>query len=156
HRWQPIVLPLRPAILDEDVLILDVAELLETSAERGNAIVQLRRVQKPDYGHRWLLRSRRERPRCCRAAEQRDELAPPHSITSSARASSVGGTVRPSALAVFMLMISSTLVDCCTGMLAGFSPLRIRPAYTPTTRSVSERPAPYPIRPPALANSRLH
>ena len=28
-----------------------------------------------------------------RAAEQRDELAPPHSITSSARASSVGGTV---------------------------------------------------------------
>ena len=33
-----------------------------------------------------------------RAAEQRDELAPFHSITSSARASSVGGTVRPSIL----------------------------------------------------------
>src|SRR5262245_47952931 len=30
-----------------------------------------------------------------RAAEQRHELAPPHSITSSARASSVGGTSRP-------------------------------------------------------------
>ena len=30
------------------------------------------------------------------AAEQRDELASPHSITSSARASSVGGTSRPS------------------------------------------------------------
>jgi hypothetical protein len=43
-----------------------------------------------------LLRARRERPRCCGAAEQRDELAPYHSITSSARASSVGGTVRPS------------------------------------------------------------
>ena len=40
-----------------------------------------------------LLRARRERPRGRRAAEQRDELAPPHSITSSARASSVGGTV---------------------------------------------------------------
>src|SRR5262249_41532583 len=40
-----------------------------------------------------LLRARRERP-CRRAAEQRDELAAPHSITSSARASSVGGTVR--------------------------------------------------------------
>src|SRR5262249_19011159 len=38
-----------------------------------------------------LLRARRERPRR-RAAEQRDELAPLHSITSSARASSVGGT----------------------------------------------------------------
>ena len=32
-----------------------------------------------------LLRARRERPRRC-AAEKRDELAPPHSITSSARA----------------------------------------------------------------------
>jgi len=33
-----------------------------------------------------LLRARRERPRSC-TAEQRDELAPPHSITSSARSS---------------------------------------------------------------------
>src|SRR5215467_10773278 len=47
-----------------------------------------------------LLRARRERPRCRCAAEQRDELAPPHSITSSARASSVGGTVRTSIRAV--------------------------------------------------------
>ena len=47
-----------------------------------------------------LLRARRERPRRRRAAEQRDELAPLHSITSSARASSDGGTVRPSILAV--------------------------------------------------------
>src|SRR5262245_14068337 len=48
-----------------------------------------------------LLRARREGPRRRCAAEQRDELAAPnHSITSSARASSVGGTSRPSALAV--------------------------------------------------------
>ena len=40
-----------------------------------------------------LLRARRERPSDRRAAEKRDELAPLHSITSSARASSVGGTV---------------------------------------------------------------
>ena len=40
-----------------------------------------------------LLRARRERPRRRRAAEQRDELAPSHSITSSARARSVGGIV---------------------------------------------------------------
>jgi hypothetical protein len=38
-----------------------------------------------------LLRPRRERPRR-RAAEQRDETSPIHSITSSARASSIGGT----------------------------------------------------------------
>src|SRR5262247_2453611 len=51
-----------------------------------------------------------------RAAEQSDELAPPdHSITSSARASSVGGTSRPSPLAVFRLMASSYLVGACTG-----------------------------------------
>ena len=42
-------------------------------------------VEKPDHRHRRLLRARRERPRRRRAAEQRDELAPLHSITSSAR-----------------------------------------------------------------------
>jgi hypothetical protein len=40
------------------------------------------------------------------------KLSPLHSITSSARARSDCGTVRPSALAVLRLMISSTLVDC--------------------------------------------
>src|ERR1700737_3934069 len=50
-----------------------------------------------------------------------------YSITSSARASNIGGPVRPRALAVARLRISSTLVDCWTGRSAGFSPLRIRP-----------------------------
>ena len=45
-----------------------------------------------------------------RAAEKRDELAPSHSITSSARTSSVGGTSSPSALAVLRLMTNSNLV----------------------------------------------
>ena len=67
-------------------------------------------AEKPDHRHRRLLRARRERPRRRRAAEQRDELAAPHSITSSARASSVGGTSRPSALAVLRLMTRSYLV----------------------------------------------
>src|SRR6516164_10008685 len=39
-----------------------------------------------------LLRTRRERPSGCRAAEQRDQLATLHSITSSAVASSLSGT----------------------------------------------------------------
>ena len=51
-----------------------------------------------------------------------------YSITSSARASSEGGTSRPSALAVLRLMDSSNLVGCMTGRSAGFSPLRMRPA----------------------------
>ena len=46
----------------------------------------------------------------------------------SALASSAGGTVRPSALAVLRLIASSNLVGCCTGRSAGFSPLRIRSA----------------------------
>jgi hypothetical protein len=40
----------------------------------------------------WLLRTDSERPRRRRAAEQRDETSPIHSITSSARASSIDGT----------------------------------------------------------------
>src|SRR5256714_2014567 len=51
-----------------------------------------------------------------------------HSITSSARASSMGGISRPSALAVLRLMTRLTLVDCWTGRSAALSPLRIRPA----------------------------
>src|SRR5262249_49858115 len=73
-----------------------------------------------------LLGARRERPRNRRAAEQRDELATLHSITSSARASRVGGTSMPSALAVLTLITSSYLVGFCTGRSAGFSPLRMR------------------------------
>src|SRR5262245_1838500 len=74
-----------------------------------------------------LLRPCRQRPRC-RAAEQHDELAAPdHSITSSARASSVGGTSRPSDLAVLRLITSSNCVGCTTGRSAGFSPLSILP-----------------------------
>src|SRR5262245_55175981 len=73
-----------------------------------------------------LLRACRERPRR-RTAEHRDELAPPHSITSSARASSEGGMVMLSAFAVLRLITSSNLVGCITGRSAGFSPLRIRP-----------------------------
>src|SRR5215831_11617610 len=48
-----------------------------------------------------------------------------HSITSSASASSLSGTVRPSALAVLRLTVSSNLVGCITGNSAGFAPLRI-------------------------------
>src|SRR5215813_2104184 len=53
-----------------------------------------------------------------------DELAA-HSITSSARASSVGGTVRPSAFAVFRLMTISILVENSIGKSPGLAPFRI-------------------------------
>ena len=49
-----------------------------------------------------------------------------YSITSVARASTVGGTSRPSALEVLRLIAISYLVGACTGRSAGFSPLRMR------------------------------
>jgi len=60
-----------------------------------------------------------------------------YSITSSARASSAGGTSSPNVLAVCRLMTSSNLVGSTTGRSAGFSPLRTRPVYTPTRRNSS-------------------
>src|SRR4029077_10741754 len=44
-----------------------------------------------------------------------EKARPAYSITSSARASSVAGTSRPSARAVTRLMIRSNLVGCSTG-----------------------------------------
>jgi hypothetical protein len=41
-------------------------------------------------------------------------------MTSSARASNVGGIVKPNILAVFKLITSSYLVGACTGRSAGF------------------------------------
>jgi hypothetical protein len=55
-------------------------------------------------------------------------LASHHSITSSAVASRVLGTVKPSAFAVLRLMANSNFTVCWIGKSAGFSPLRIRPA----------------------------
>src|SRR5262249_19215757 len=53
------------------------------------------------------------------------QLAPlDHSITSSARASSVSGTVRPNAFAVLRLITRSYLVGACTGRPGPFSPPR--------------------------------
>src|SRR5262249_30732530 len=126
---QSVGLVLRPAILDRHVLALDIAGSAKALAECGQigcTIDRRRAAEKSDYRHRWLLRARRERPRNRSAAEHCDELASFHSITSSARASSVGGNSRPSALAVLRLMTRSYLIGCCTGRSEGFSPLRMR------------------------------
>src|SRR5262245_20986219 len=132
QRRQSVILPFRPAILDRRVLTLGYAGFLQALAERCEERlkpVRRRAVEKTDHGHRRLLRVCRNRPRRCRDAEQRDELAAPnHSITSSARASRVAGMSRPSTLAVCRLMRNSNLLARITGSLAGFSPLGMRPA----------------------------
>jgi len=57
-----------------------------------------------------------------------------HSITSSARLSSVSGTVRPSALAVLRLIASSIFVGCSTGRSTGFAPFKILSTYAAERR----------------------
>jgi len=77
-----------------------------------------------------------------------------HSITSSARASSDGGTVRPSALAVMRLITSSNLVGCSTGRSEGLAPLRILSMYPPARKNNSAISGPYEINPLLVANCR--
>ena len=89
-------IPGAPAILDPHVASIGPAQLLQTLHERRQParcfrIVRGQAHQHGDATHPLgLLRMRSERPCSRRAAEQRDERAPLHSITSSARASSVG------------------------------------------------------------------
>src|SRR5262249_7975265 len=120
-------------MLDPDIAVLPPAEGFQSLPKRDDTrqhfgVVLGVSVQERDASHALaLLRARRERPRYSRAAEQRDERAPlHHSITSSARPSSIGGTVRPIVLAVFRLITSSNLVGCWTGRSAGFSPMNMR------------------------------
>src|SRR5262249_40370900 len=113
---------------DRHVLALEVAGFIEALPEWRQILFVLfdrSAIEDPDYRYREPLSPGRERPCRRHATKQGDERAAPHSMTSSARASSVGGTSRPSALAVLRLMASSNLVGCITGKSPGLAPLRI-------------------------------
>src|SRR5262249_45100671 len=75
------------------------------------------------------------------------------SITSSARASSVGGISRPSALAVLRLMASSNFVGCSIGRSAGFAPLITLRTNAVARLVKSGILAPYEISPPSATDS---
>src|SRR5262249_6303340 len=127
QRRQSVQLTFRPAVLHCDVAALEIAGFVEASPDRvERAGFTIGAAEQPDHRHRPLLRSRGERPRR-RAAEQRDELAAFHSITSSALNRTAVGNSRPSDLAVLRFTTSSTLVGCWTGKSAGLAPLRIWP-----------------------------
>src|SRR5262249_34007165 len=86
-----------PAGVDAHVAADGPAEERQRLQERPDEGLKLRIVRGRGQEHAdaphplALLRARRERPRGHRAAEQLDELAPTdHSITSSARARSIG------------------------------------------------------------------
>src|SRR5206468_2523715 len=137
------------------VLTFDVAQLAQPLPE---CFVEERRhvAQKPDPGGlpgRLLGRGgerRKERPK----REPTLERAPGHHwITSSARPSTDGGIVRPSAFAVLRLMTSSNFVGCSTGRSAGLVPLRILSTYPAARRPMSKPLAPYEKRAPLWAKS---
>src|SRR5215471_18070642 len=131
QRMRAINVARGPVIVRPDVACFRPTQVLQRLAERRNARLCLRIAlgkahQHADPPHPLaLLRARRERPRS-RRAEQRDELAPLHSSTSSARCSSSAGTSSPSAFAVFRLTTSSYLTGAWTGSSLGFSPRRMR------------------------------
>src|SRR5262245_33532797 len=127
-----ILLSLHPARFDRHILALDVARFIQALPEgdhpRSRFGFRQSSADDPDHRHRRLLRSRRQRPRR-RAAEQRDERAALHSMTSSARCCKNHGTSSPSAFAALRLMTSSNLTGRSTGKSAGFAPFKILSTY---------------------------
>ncbi len=111
---QSIDLIVGETVYDCHVLALDIAGVFEALAKCTQAVrdhVRRPAVEKSDHRHGRLLRSRRERPSSRRAAEQRDEVASSHSITSSASESKLSEIVTPSDLAVLRLITNSNFVD---------------------------------------------
>src|SRR6516165_7867555 len=100
-------------MIDDDVAMINKSDFAQTVGKRLISIGRAH-VDKAHHRHRRLLRARHQGPRSC-TAEPRDELAPFHSITSSARASKPGGISRRSAFAVFKLITNSNLVGCSIG-----------------------------------------
>src|SRR5262245_25032766 len=127
---EPVEAPFRQAILDGNVLALDVAGFTNALSECGQKACTIgkerpRAAEEPDHRHGRLLRARRERPSRRGTAEQYAELATSHSIASSARARIPGGNVSPIALAVLRLTARSNLTGCSTGRSAGLVPCKI-------------------------------
>jgi len=64
-------------------------------------------------------------------------------MTWSARPSTDGGTVSPSAFAVLRLITSSNLVGCSTGKSAGFAPFKILSTKAAIRRPEGVKPRSY-------------
>src|SRR5258708_37469912 len=86
--------------------------------------VKLRSVSLPTHFRFAAANGRRETQRVRLCANFGSHRV--HSITRSASASRVAGTLTPSDPAVLRLMTNSNLVGACAGRLAGASPFRMR------------------------------
>src|SRR5262249_28632386 len=77
-----------PTVFNLHVFPIDITRFSEALSKRPqNSLVIFHRLgtEKADHRHRGLLGEGRERPGRRRAADERYEIAAPHSITSSAR-----------------------------------------------------------------------
>ena len=77
-----------------------------------------------------------------RDQQKRDEIPASHSISSSARASNAGGTVRPIALAVLRFTTKSNFAGCSIGRSWGRAPCKIFEISPKTCRKASCRRVP--------------
>ena len=115
-------------------ICLRATEVIELRFIRCRALKDVKRVQVvrlcPDCPRK------ADTPGCPLRA--RSGNSQPRSITSSAMAISVGGTVRPSALAVLRLIARVYLVGACTGRSDGISPFNIR-STQPAARRTARR-----------------
>src|SRR5262249_47072956 len=135
---KPTVISLRPAVFDRHVAAFDKTGVIQSLSNDSDqeCIGRPRTAAQDTDNWKLLLRARRERPRR-RAAKHSDEVAPFHSITSSARSRIDVGMSMPMARAVLRLTIVVNFVARSTGRSAGFAPLRILSTKTAARQSIS-------------------
>src|SRR5262249_10878538 len=139
---QAFILSLGRATLNHEILALDPASPDEASQERldhgllsfGGARAE---IADPIDLARLLGLGGERRGEKSAGKARNERAAGDHWITSSARASSEGGIVRPRALAVLRLMTNSNLVGCSMGRSPGLAPLRILSIYSAARRNMS-------------------
>lgn len=76
------------------------------------------------------------------SAQQTEIIILPYLMILSARASTLGGIVRPICLAALRLMMNSNLIGCSTGRSAGLAPFKILSTYVAARRKRSRLSTP--------------
>ena len=126
-------LPARRSKLQDNILSLDVTQFAQSRSQGSDRLrihAGRQRGSDHDTHDRHLSRllslhgERRRQNVEDNAADERPPIH--HSITSSARSRSDDGITRPSALAVFRLIISSNFAGCSIARSPGLAPFRIR------------------------------
>src|SRR5262249_18278617 len=111
---QALQVPFGGTEVEDQVLAFGIAQVSKPVPYNHRILIAGQGKISHPVGFLCLLRARREWPNRS-AAEKRYEVAPPHSITSSASESRLSEMLTPSAFAVFRLITNSNLVTCCTG-----------------------------------------